>query len=150
MVEIIPAIQKDVDWVATHLRDADRNEAIALGGRDPEDVVQFSHEQSEKSYIGLYEDEPFIVFGVSHFQDEVGCVWLVGTDKIHDARVGFLRVSHYWLNDLHENYPLLFNYVDARNTLHIRWLRWLGFTFINLHPEFGAGRLPFYEIVRIR
>ena len=45
---------------------------------------------------------------------------------------------------------MIWNYVDARNVVHIKWLKWLGFTIINKHNQFGIGRIPFYEFVKIR
>ena len=38
----------------------------------------------------------------------------------------------------------MFNYVDARHTDAIRWLKWLGFT---LHPAtpYGPFDLPFHK-----
>ena len=149
MVEVRPARLEDVEWIAPRLRDADRDEVLAAVGIAPEEALVEGFERSTKTFAGFYEEEPFIVFGVGTGQPDVGWPWLLGTDKIREARMGFLRQSEYWLNELHEGHPLLFNYVDARNTLHIRWLKWMGFSFINLHQEYGVGRLPFYEFVRI-
>jgi hypothetical protein len=33
--------------------------------------------------------------------------------------------------------------------VHIRWLRWMGFTFIKSHPKYGAEGRLFLEFVRI-
>lgn len=46
--------------------------------------------------------------------------------------------------------PILFNCVDQRNEVHINWLRWLGFKFVRIIPEYGIQKLPFIEFVRIR
>ena len=54
-----------------------------------------------------------------------------------------------WLEEKNKEYPLLVNYVDARNKVAIRWLRFLGFTFIRKIEKYGVGRKPFYEFVRI-
>ena len=48
-----------------------------------------------------------------------------------------------------EKHPLLSNYVDAINELHIKWLKWCGFTFINKHEKYGVEQRPFYEFVRL-
>ena len=39
--------------------------------------------------------------------------------------------------------------VDARNELHIKWLKFMGFKFIQRHENFGVAKLPFYEFLRI-
>jgi hypothetical protein len=59
-----------------------------------------------------------------------------------------LRKS-YLVQTLQQNYDVLFNLVDERNTLHIRWIQWCGFTFVNRHPALGAEQRPFLEFVRI-
>ena len=41
------------------------------------------------------------------------------------------------------------NYVDARNITSIKWLKHLGFVLIKRVEEFGVGKKPFYEFVRI-
>jgi hypothetical protein len=33
--------------------------------------------------------------------------------------------------------------------VHIKWLRWMGFTFISSHPKFGTEGRLFLEFVRI-
>ena len=39
--------------------------------------------------------------------------------------------------------------MDARNDLHIKWLKWMKFTFINKVNEFGYEKKPFYEFIKI-
>ena len=43
-----------------------------------------------------------------------------------------------------EQFPFMFNYVDARHTDAIRWLKWLGFEFDEAAP-YGPFDLPFYR-----
>jgi hypothetical protein len=145
-----PSESSDVDWLAPRLRRADLNEIAAYTGTTAKDALIHGYEHSIKCFTGVCDDKPFIMFGASPVQEDVGSVWLLGTDDLLKARIPFLRQSKHWVNVLHEDFPLLFNYVDARNSVHIRWLKWLDFKFINLHGSFGVGQLPFYEFVRIK
>lgn len=147
--EIRPAVESDIEWLAPRLRQADQDEIKALAGVTPEEALAVSFQSSTHRYTADWEGEPIIMFGAGPVIDGAGAVWLLGTDMVKTVRVPFLRESKRCLAGLHKDYPLLFNYVDARNTLHIRWLKWLGFKFINLHPKFGVARIPFYEFVRI-
>lgn len=80
----------------------------------------------------------------------IGQVWLLGTEGIKMHSIEFLRKSREWVSRLHEEFPVLYNDIDSRNTVHIRWLQWLGFKFINELPSYGyEGRL-FYHFVRIK
>ena len=78
--------------------------------------------------------------------------WMLGRDEmltdVHD-KWEFLRQSRIHLANLHAMYPVLFNFVDARNTVHLRWLRWMGFTFISRNDNYGPEKRTFYEFVRI-
>ncbi len=40
-------------------------------------------------------------------------------------------------------FPHLQNYVDARNEISIRWLKWLGFRFDPKPVPYGIWGLPF-------
>ncbi len=80
----------------------------------------------------------------------LGYVWMVATDRLVKYQREFIRESRKWLDEAHEEYPMLGNFVDARNTLHIRWLDWMGFHFINRFEEWGFERRPFLQFVRIK
>ena len=41
-------------------------------------------------------------------------------------------------------------FVDERNTTSIRWLTHLGFVLIKRIEDYGVGKKPFYEFVRIQ
>jgi hypothetical protein len=70
-------------------------------------------------------------------------VWLVGTDDLIAHSTTFLRHSRQWLATMHEHYRLLYNVIDARNEVHLRWLEWLGFEFIQDVPRYGVERRKF-------
>jgi hypothetical protein len=61
----------------------------------------------------------------------------------------FLRKSKEVLAEMQKKYPLLFNVVDARNEVHVKWIGWLGFTFVKKHLNWGPEGRMFYEFVRI-
>ncbi len=84
--------------------------------------------------------------------DLTGAVWLLGSDALTQPplRRQFLVEGTVYLDTLHRFRPLLWNVVDERNTLHVRWLKWMGFTFINRHPYYGAEQRPFLEFVRLK
>lgn len=78
------------------------------------------------------------MFGVVPWDDGsgVGNVWLLGTPAIEDIKVPFLRQSRSWLDRISKGFTGLRNHVHENNVLHIRWLRWLEFTFIRRHNGF--------------
>ena len=40
------------------------------------------------------------------------------------------------------------NYVDSRHHRAVKWLKWLGFSFIR-EARMGPSDLPFYEFARL-
>ena len=35
------------------------------------------------------------------------------------------------VDEMSDKFPILFNYIDSRNKLHLTWLKWCGFKIIN-------------------
>ena len=90
------------------------------------------------------------IFGVVTVSPNVGSIWLLGSGRIKSIQREFLRHSKYWLEQLHKDHDLLCNCVYAGNEVHIKWLKWLGFTFIRRIEAYGELGLPFYEFLRIK
>lgn len=145
-----PSVLHDCALIADNIREADRREILAMSGKEPLEAMVNGFLYSDNPRTVLVGDTPVAMFGSGEVEPGVGMVWLLGTDGIHDVSLWFLRVSSYWLSQLYDEYALLFNYVDERNTVHIKWLKWLGFTFINRHEQFGVENRPFFEFVRIK
>ena len=144
-----PSVLHDCHMIAENIREDDRREILAMSGGEPLDAMVSGFLHSDNPRTVLVGDTPIAMFGSSEVEPGVGMVWLLGTDGIHDISRQFLRESKHWLEQLHDNYEMLFNYVDERNTVHIKWLKWLGFKFINRHEQFGVENRPFFEFVRI-
>lgn len=147
-----PATQEDALYLAPRLREADSREVRALTGLPPEAVVPQCLEASDAAWTGCADGgEPaFIcgtqpVFGVP----DVGWVWMVGSDLIFKHRWELLNRSKEALPLVHSRYPILTNHVDERNTLHIQWLRWMGFSFLRRIERWGAAGIPFLEFARL-
>ena len=66
-----------------------------------------------------------------------GSPWLLGTDKLIDTKKEFIPQAMEWVEKINNDYPLLLNYVHADNTVSKRWLKSLGFQFIDLIKEHG-------------
>ena len=63
------------------------------------------------------------------------------TKEIKSTPIGFLKHCREKVSDMEKRYSMLFNYIDSRNDLHLRWLKWLGFEIIN---EKIFNKVPFY------
>jgi hypothetical protein len=136
--------------MASNMRSQDAAEVMASSGATPHEALTLSYEVSSECFTIIHEDGSIVgMFGVAdagHF----GSPWLLGTDKLTETKRVMLPVAAKWVEDKLDQYPLLLNYVHADNTVSRRWLKSLGFKFIKLIDEYGVGKEPFYQFVRIR
>jgi hypothetical protein len=142
---IVPATDEHVTQMLPHVRQADRNEVMAAGGRTVEDLLGRCVEQAELAWSGLVNDEVACIFGVTGVSviSETGIPWMIGTDLIDKHAKAFLRRNRPIVATMLTRYPYLKNYVDVRNTKAIEWLQWLGFKILPAEP-FGVYRMPFH------
>jgi hypothetical protein len=146
--DIRPAADADALYVARHLKVDDLLELGALHKGDITPLVQLAVKVSAKVYAWGPEGEPMALFGVQNAHP-VGYIWSLATPKALENWRLFHRETPTIINDLGQGYDVLANIKDARQHGHIRWLRSLGFTFINTH-RMGPYGLPFHEFVRIQ
>ena len=143
----------DADAMAPHLRQADRDELEAVVGEDANarDILRYGVEVSHQPFTALVDDTPICIYGVvkEPIQESMGAVWMLGTDGIEQHKMFFLRHSRQSLKKLFEPFSLLWNCVDKRNALHIKWLKWLGFSFLREIPKYGEQQKPFLEFAKI-
>lgn len=111
------------------MRQADRDEVAASHGITPAKALALSLRKSSRAWTIIADGRPIAMFGVGdvNILAGVGSPWLLGTDDVRRIMIPFLRGGGYWVGQLLEGYSVLRNCVDDRNTLSIRWLRWLGF-----------------------
>ena len=140
---------KDFKFVVENMREMDRLETYYQTDMTPEDALSVTFLGSQINMtIASDDDEPIGLCGV--FKD--GCIWCIATDELFDNkkyRIQLIRQGRKWVDKLLESYKILYNYVYAENTSAIKWLKALGFTFVNLHESYGQQKKPFYEFLRI-
>ena len=150
MASFRKTFKEDIAELASNLREADRKELIASSGLEPLDALTLSVDISEECNTIVTDDNKVAgIFGVARINETTGCPWLMGTNLIKEIRSEFLRGSMDWIIEKNNEYQVLTNFVHAENTTAIRWLKYLGFSFPRLVEEYGVGKEPFYEFVRI-
>ncbi|MDQ3684467.1 MAG: hypothetical protein M3430_02535 [Acidobacteriota bacterium] len=153
MVQVRLAKPEDAAALATRLRVADREEIKAAVGEEPRVVLERSVSWSDPCCAVVNgEAAPIALFGaVPEANDpDLGIVWLLASDELIKHHFFVARNSRAWVAELHQRYRVLWNCVDARNEVHIRWLKWCGFKFLRLIEKYGVEQRPFYEFERVR
>ena len=136
---------KDLKYLAPRLRFEDKREILDSTGLNPYQALSECFNCSEISLtIVDTKNIPVGMFGVS----EDGAIWLLATPDIKRIRFSFLRESRKVVNLLNHKYKILWNFVDCRNELHLRWLKWCGFKFLR-KINYGVNQKPFYEFIKL-
>jgi len=146
------SILSDVTTVAANMRQEDKEEVLAYSGSSPQEALFYCFFASKPCMTMVGRKGNIMgMYGVVPCSPKVGRIWMLGhksmTTDYKDVRA-FLRYSPIELQKFHCNYPLLYNYVDARNETHIKWIKWMGFSIIKKHATFGAEGRTFYEFVK--
>jgi hypothetical protein len=146
--EIVQATRQHAEILATIMRKEDADEYMAVSGHKAYPMMIEAIKSSDVSYTGLFEGQPICMFGVVNESliFKRGLVWFVGSSKLDDHPIGFLRRAKKGLMKMLSEYDILENYVDARYTKCIKWLKWMGFSVSDFPEKGGIFDLPFYKI----
>ena len=145
-VEIREVEEGDVAVLVRNMREHDIQEVNAATHMGLRNAVQTSVIMSTYSKTGLVNDELVCMWGVCPISllSGSGSPWMLGTNLITEKQRIFLRRSKPWLDDIRKDYRYLENFVDARNTMSIKWLKWLGFEMDEAEP-YGIHGEPFHK-----
>lgn len=146
--DIIPALPEHIPAIADHVRDADKLE-FAANLRTAAQVMAHGLRVSTVAWIGTVDGIPVCMFGVApvdgFWLQGHGRPWMVGTRFLDDHALLFLRRCRGQVKHMLDLYPVLTNYVDARNDRAIQWLRWLGFRVSDVSRPCGIMNVPFFH-----
>ncbi len=147
-VKFTPATEADIAELMVKLRPADRAEMEALAGPRALPLLQSSIAYGE-NYAGHWDGELACVFGIHRLSilPSVGQPWLLTTEVVAQHAKVFMEQSKRFVEDWQERFDTLVNYVDARYSAAIAWLKWLGFEIEPAEPH-GIFGMPFHRAVR--
>jgi len=137
-----PFTREDINPLIENMRYCDVREVETLGDT-VRGVLEYGLQRSNPGLVisSYLTGSPLAVFGVvpggpenypaRRIQKSAhGDIWMLATDELVEKHGReFARASRGWVDFLNTQYRCLSNIVDARNTVHIRWLEWCGFTF---------------------
>lgn len=146
-----PYKEEDISTLADTMCQADVTEIFLSDGLDPLKALQRACRDSEEiNTIVAPDGELLGMFGLSNIDDITAAPWMLTSGKLQNYYRQFLRESKQWVIDANERKPLLLNYVHVDNKNAMLWLKFLGFKFVRLVKEYGVGKAPFYEFVRMK
>jgi hypothetical protein len=99
---------------------------------------------SEEIQAVIREGRVVALFGVVAFPGGGGGPWMLGADDLKRCK-SLLRVCRALLDEWLLRYGWLANAAWSKNTVHIEWIRWLGFRFEGEDTRNGEVFLHFYR-----
>ncbi len=150
-VHVRASTQADVEYLADNLREEDRLEVLASHGSTLK-AVQMGFDLCQECWTIVVTETNEIagMYGLCRIDDMTGEPWLLTSPAIYKVWLPFLRQSKQWVAEANLKYPVLTNACDERYKVAIKWLKFVGFTFIKRHETYGMGDKPFLEFVRIQ
>jgi len=123
--------------VASNLRPEDRRECEEGYGIVPTIGIPLASLRGSCKHFTVPNGETAGIVGINGDK-----IWMLCTSAIDKYPITFAREAKRFIDSRTE--PYLWNVVDRRNTVHLKLLKFLGFTF---HEElmFGPNNLPFIK-----
>ena len=149
--DVQPASVADAEVLAPIMRSADREEVWAAASLDPLQGLRVSLGSSVSAWCWRIDGQPACLFGVSaeSFLSGTGVPWLLSSHLLPRQQRAFLRHGRIFIEVMLDLFPRLGNWVDARYTVAVSWLRWMGFTILPAEP-YGPFAMPFHRFEMTR
>lgn len=159
MMNVRDSERSDPAKLAPNLRKADVAEVRASAGHSAFEALRAGYAHSAHCRTLTVDDRPVGMFGVVPDLELLretgilhGVVWYLGSDEATANPFEFMRLSREWLELLKADFDSLGNWVDSRNSKHLRWLKAIGFKFVDVNPYFGFERRTFlkFELLTVQ
>jgi len=130
----IETTSKHIKLLVKDLRPEDEDEIKAkTGTTNVQKTLLTGFAMTDYCRSFFVDDKIAGVYGVVASLDnkDIGSPFLLCTPKIKKLKIKFLRECKNRVEEMSDKFPILFNYIDSRNKLHLTWLKWCGFKIIN-------------------
>lgn len=155
LISVVEADPMDALVLAPKLRENDKIEVTAMGNTPFGALMGAFDLPNSKvfSIIEAKEDQDFTkviaMFGCSDSVEvpKYGVPWMLASKELEQYPRPFLKYCKDWINDIQQDYEVLYNMVHCKNAQGMRWLQWCGFD-IKTQRTYGAGGEDFYLFIR--
>lgn len=140
-MKVVPATEGHARIIATQMRESDRCEIRAGWDQEPYEAMLAALANSSYARTAFHGLEPLAMFGISHLSilGNSAQVWCFGTRAIDRHPLIFARASRQILPEIFARAPILTNWVDMGDAQALRWLAFLGATYVS-QPTSRGGR----------
>jgi hypothetical protein len=131
----------DLFW---RMRISDIQEIYASHHATPKEALKRGFKNSFICLSIILNGKVIAMFGCSteYLCGDRATIWLLAAPELEQIKLRFLKNSKKFIKLFLEYYPILENFVDARNTKSIEWLKFCGAELEDPKP-YGKEQLPF-------
>lgn len=133
------------DWefyqILKNVRAEDRLEFESINGDTLEHELRRAIDLSHSASAYVVDGKVVAAFGCIEFDENIGIPWLISTTAVHRNRRSFLQQCLIEVAKMRARHKALINYTDARYTLALRWMLWMGFEQQEAIPYGAKGEL---------
>lgn len=141
---VVNATIHHVHELQDNLRAPDTMECQLLGS-SPKKAMMLALTTDLSTYAAIDgEGKAFAMFGSGPLKDDLGYIWMLGTDDVLAHKRQFIRASRDWVNFLSKPYSFTTNVVLKDNKVAVRWLKFCGAKFLR---EVKLSGHDFYEFI---
>jgi hypothetical protein len=142
-VKFIKPTNELIKAIAGDIRQADADEVWASNHHTPMEALVNGLKMSHSAAVVTVNDEPCVMMGLvmRDLLSGVGVPWMLGTEGALKYKREFLIQVPAVINEMLTVCPRLFNYVHAKNSVSIQWLKRIGFTLGDPVPHGCEGEL---------
>jgi len=142
-IKVRKAEKSDIEHIASNMRESDIEEIWASHHEEPKKALESGLESSIFACT-IENGVPIAMFGICPYNiiGDTASIWMLATDDLNKMKKTFVKNNKKIIDIMLEYYPILENYVDARNEQSIKWLKLCGAEMDEPVP-FGVEQLPF-------
>lgn len=138
MYKVRECTLNDIKSICGRLRDEDIKEIQLSGFDDTFEALVKSMDLSDLTLVDTINNSPEMIGGITY----QGVIWCMTTKEyILNHRKRFHTVTNNIIKENIGKYKILWNYVYSGNTVHIKWLKRVGFTFSESETQVRNGEL---------
>lgn len=148
-VTIRPGTVEDAVSLGPRLREEDAMELTLTSAGTPTDILKESLEFSDECFSAVVDG---VVIAMGGFALEpktsMGIPWLVGSPEIERHPVTLVAAGRSAVDRWEKQCTVMANVTHQDNVVHHRWLKAIGFTFLDAVVPLGPSKAPFLQFYR--
>jgi len=149
-ITVEPTNLSDIVDLVNHMRESDKEEVLASHGFSPYHAAMYAYRTATDSCAFRVDGKLVAINGVAPLCGlPGGSPWMLATDDIEKYSRQFFRLTRDHVAAMLDSYGYLANFVHAKNTKSIKWLKWLGFTIYPVE-RYGAANEFFHKFDMMR